>query len=238
MHVQRKGQEMAKPRRSSPRQRESVEHALAKTMKALPELPREVFGEALSRITVPASVRRLWERLTPSQRKRLTPQQDSPLRPRQPWLLGVDLERALAEHGGPIGMWCHLNGVTPARAVLEIARRLSFLDEGTMEWLLHELGEEPEHTEPGSFPVWIKESGRLQYNGRTVRTVRIMKNRSNIQIILDVFQAAGWPRTIRNPIPGAEQQQLHQALRSLNDGLRRIRFRSIQGAGSIYWELA
>lgn len=228
---------MAKSGKSSVRSQESVKTSLRKAVAALTVQPREVFTEALSRITVAASTRRLWDRLTPAQRKRLAATQRKPLHSNQPWLLGADLKRALAQHDGPIGMWCILYGVTPARAVLEIAQRLNFLDQGTFEWLLHELGEEPVHAEPGSIPVWNRETGRLQYNGRTIRRVRIMKNPSNIQIILDSFQADGWPRTISNPIREASQQQLHEALRSLNDRLRRIRFASVQGGRVIRWEL-
>lgn len=229
---------MAKSPRPSSRRRKSVEELSIEAVKRMPTAAREIYSRALLSISATSSMNRLWERLTHAQRKRLMSTRRNPPRPKGPSLLDPDLKLAIEEHGGLIQMWRHLTGVSHARAVVEIAQRLSFLDLPTTEWLLRELGEVLEDSDPESVPVWDSGRGKLLLKSRTVRTVRIMKIPANIQIILDAFQDASWPRTIQNPIPGGEQQRLHQALRSLNHGLKGIRFGSAHGGRSIRWELA
>lgn len=71
------------------------------------------------------SARHLWERVfTPTERARL----------------GGDLETAYRV-GGTVGMWVRLHGVSQHRAVIDAARALGVLDEGTHAWLLRETGE-------------------------------------------------------------------------------------------------
>lgn len=83
------------------------------------------------RIKSPVSAMRLWERvLTESDRR----------------TLGWDSEAAWKLYG-TVGMWKKLRGVSTARAVVEVAHKLNFIDEGTQRWLLYELGEAPDDPE-------------------------------------------------------------------------------------------
>ncbi|HVK08843.1 MAG TPA: hypothetical protein VM597_08720 [Gemmataceae bacterium] len=74
---------------------------------------------------------RLWRLvLTPADRERL----------------GDDLMAAYAD-GGTVGMWVRLRGVSPVRAVIDVAKALNLLDEATHRWLLRETGESVEDPE-------------------------------------------------------------------------------------------
>ena len=84
--------------------------------------------------------------------------------------------------------------------------------------------------------MWQADMGELQLGDRTIRRVRVKRTPSNIHRILDAFQAAGWPRRVRNPL-SLGQQQIHETLRYLNRNQEMIRFRSQGGGGAITWEL-
>ena len=135
------------------------------------------------------------------------------------------------------GMWMELRGVSVERAIIEVAHELSFLTESNARWLLREIGEDsptppptPEH------PNWHRESGELRSGAQVIRRVRVMASPSNIQLILNAFQAAGWPSRIDDPLPdGPDQQRLHQAILSLNEGLDSIRFHVQEGGQAVTW---
>jgi hypothetical protein len=91
-------------------------------------LPKEVL-EALEtnylRVQVNISGARVWDRhLTREQQRRL----------------GDDPDLAYRD-GGTVGMWMRLHGVTAARATIDLAKLLNFIDEGTQRWLLRKTGE-------------------------------------------------------------------------------------------------
>ncbi len=81
---------------------------------------------------------------------------------------------------------------------------------------------------------WRRETHELLLNGQVIRKVRVMRF-NNIPRILDAFAAAGWPRGIPDPL-SAGQQTVHQALSSLNQGLKQIKFHSQCGGTFIYWQ--
>ncbi len=136
-------------------------------------------------------------------------------------------------------MWRQLRGVSQVRAVVDVAQVLGFLDETKRRWLLREVGEElPPHDLPDR-PSWRPATGRLRWRKQVIRTVRILSRPSNVRMILDAFEEAGWPPRIKNPLRnGRDQQQLHQALRSLNKGLKKIHFHAQEGGRSITWTIA
>jgi hypothetical protein len=85
----------------------------------------EVLKDNAIRISAPVSAERLWNRyLTPQDRERL----------------GDDFAVAY-DRLGTAGMWAELRGVTPHRAVVEVAKKLGFLRNDDFEWLLRETGE-------------------------------------------------------------------------------------------------
>ncbi len=174
------------------------------------------------RIKAFVSAARLWERvLTNQERQRL----------------GGELEGSYAKLG-TVGMWQAVRGGSDARAVIDIAQALGFLDQTGYHWLLCEIGDRPVRAqEPLHRPTWDAKEGELRLAGQVIRSVRVLGKPSNIQVILDAFQEAKWARQIRNPLR-LGQQQLHQALHSLNKSLRAIRFHSRSGGQIISWETA
>jgi len=169
----------------------------------------ELATQAL-RIKPWVSADRLWTRvLTEEDRQRL----------------GGNLEESYPRLG-TAGMWMELHGVSAERAVIEVARELGFLNEQTANWLLKAVGEEVPVPFSPDRPSWHAESGLLRLGPNVVRQVRVMAEPSNVQRILDAFQAAGWPARIEDPLPNApDQQRLHQAVFSLNEGLDGLRFK-------------
>jgi hypothetical protein len=188
---------------------------------------REITAEVASqlrtqflRIKAAVSAERLWTRLlTEEDRNRL----------------GGNLEECYSKRG-TAGMWMELRGVSAERAVIEVARELSFLDEPTAKWLLREIGEEMPSPLVTEHPLWQRESGKLRWGGHVIRRVRVMGNRSGIQQILDAFQAAGWPSRIEDPIArGQHAEQVRQIVLSLNKGLELIRFHVQEAGKAITW---
>ena len=93
-----------------------------------PFTPRvsEALADSASRIAGSFSAQRLWERhLTVQDRERL----------------GGDC-RAAYKRLGTAGMWSKLRGVTPYRAVVDVANKLDLLSDSDREWLLREIGED------------------------------------------------------------------------------------------------
>lgn len=171
---------------------------------------------AYTRVKPLVSARRLWDRVL---------SEDDKLQ------LGWDLQ-ACYERLGTVSMWMETRHVSFTRAVVEVASQLGFLDEPTYRWLLHEIGDEP--PQPGR-PFWDMSTGELRLGKKVIRRLRVMRNPSNIQQILDEFQLQLWQSRIDNPL-GSGQEQLHQTLRSLNRGLEKIRFRAQEGGEAVIWE--
>lgn len=173
------------------------------------------------RIQPPAAASLLWERvLTASERKKL----------------GGDFQNCYARLG-TAGIWMQVRAVSRLRATLDVAHELGFLTDGDYRWLLRETGESPPGAARRDRPVWNHGTGELRLGTRLLRRVRVMARPSNIQRVLDAFQAANWTTQVASPLTHG-QQQLHQALRSLNKGLKRIRFHSQGGAEAITWSFA
>lgn len=189
---------------------------------SLPKRAQDALQQAGRRVLLVESQCLFWERvLTDAEREELG-----------------DPHTAFKQYGGIIGVWRKLNGGSQPRAIIESAYRLGHLDPASREWLQREIGESPEASTPvpeTPRPAWRQEVGQLLFGTELIRRVRVMKTPSNVQIILDAFEAAGWPKSIPNPLK-LGSQELHEALRSLNEGMVRIRFHSQQGAQVIYWE--
>ena len=148
--------------------------------------------------------------------------------------LGGDLHTAYKRFG-TVGMWRELRGGTLERAIVEASSKLSFLNDFDRDWLLGELGETLKPPGRSDKPRWDPIGGELSLEGHIIRTVRTFRRPSNVQQILGEFQQRRWRKKIENPLKEQRQQQLHQALRSLNKGLQRITFHSGDGGKSIHW---
>jgi len=191
-----------------------------KNGRPVPKDLAEKFYEAFLRIKAGAVAIRMWERLfTEEDRERL----------------GGDLDECFSRLG-TASMWAQAKGVSMERAVIDVARGLELMSDQTANWLMRELRlEDPGTTAQADRPFWDAAQGKLKFGRRVIRSIRVMKNPSNIQRILDAFHRAGWPTRIENPL-SLGQQQLHEAIRSLNRGLKRICFRSQEGGQAIIWE--
>jgi len=149
--------------------------------------------------------------------------------------LGGDMQKCYRELG-TVGMWMNLRGVSQARAIADLAMNLGFANQTTYQWLLREIGEEPNVQPHLDRPSWQASTGELRWRNQVIRRVRVMSSPSNIQVILDSFEKSKWAQRIANPLR-LGQQQLHQAIRSLNEGLTGIRFHAQEGGQAITWEV-
>lgn len=186
----------------------------AKNPRVVDELRTQLF-----RIRAAVSADQLWNRVLTRDDRRL---------------LGDDLETAW-RNLGTVGMWQKIRKVSRERAIIEVGLKLGTLAPSTYEWLAREFGDQPIQKRSSEVPEWSATNGRLLWDGRLIRSVRIMGKPSHIQLILDSFQRSAWENRVKNPLTGG-QQQLHQVLRSLNNKLKRIRFRAWEGGQFISWE--
>lgn len=184
-----------------------------------PRIKEELQAQYI-RVQAPASGELVWNRILNNQERQR---------------LGGNFEQAFASLG-TIGMWRKLRRVSRLRAIVDIARALGLVHETSYRWLLREIGEDPDQPAAPDRPTWNGQKGELRWKKYLLRRVRVLAAPSNIQIILDTFQASGWAPQIKNPL-GRGQQQLHQALRSLNQGLKKIRFHALEGGQTITWEI-
>jgi len=121
------------------------------------------------------------------------------------------------------------------RAIVDVSTKLQLLHNEDRVWLLEELGETLKPPGKSKKPCWDPDCGELELEGQIIRTVKTFRTPSNIQRILGEFQHRRWRKKVENPLKWQGQQQLHQALRSLNKGLQRIAFHSEDGGKSIRW---
>ena len=202
---------------------------------------REELKTQWHRVQLFATARLMWQRLlTAAERSQL----------------GANLDRAFRRQQWrkTIGMWTEVRGGSDEEALLEIALNTGHLSRSNYEWLRREMGLplSPQITPPeqalaastgteapakSPVPCWDKTTGQLQFQNRPIRNVRVMGQPTNIQHILDAFEAQAWPPRIDNPLPGdADQHQLHQTLQSLNRGLQGIRFHASEGGRTVFWQ--
>ena len=80
-------------------------------------------------------------------------------------------------------------------------------------------------------PRWNRKKGRLTLYGKTIRKVRVTHARALVRV-LDAFEEEGWPETVENPLPPTID--MGDIVKSLNDGLTRIRF-GRQAGHLFYW---
>lgn len=181
---------------------------------------QELMKTTFMRINTSASIARIWQALLTEPQRRS---------------LGVDCQAAYTAHGDAAGMWSKLHrGCSRPRAIIELGKRLNFLDDLAYHWLLREIGETHGHRD-GNWPEWNPNRGQLLFGGKVIRNVRLMKKPSSAQLILDGFQAAGWPDSIDRP---TGVKDLSDTLRTLNSGLKRIKFHAQAGSTAISWARA
>jgi len=108
--------------------------------------------------------------------------------------------------------------------------------DGAIQSALKEVTVTPRTLPVKSKPHWDKERFELRVAEEVVRRVRGIAR--NVITILDSFQESHWCDRIDDPIPGGHDGQkarLDEAIKSLNDGLRIIRFGGDGTGKGIVW---
>jgi hypothetical protein len=192
----------------------------------LPEWVVARLTEAYHRVQNVLAGTKLWhERFTDADRARFE----------QPW------PEVWAANQGTIGMWCRARGTSWNRGIVDVAHVLGFLDEPTKNAIVATLPAEGaaahgvgtrRYRDPK--PLWHKGLGTLRYRGEIVREVKAAA--TNVRLILDDFEEAGWPEEIFDPLPPAEaKNRRRRAVETLNKDLRLIRFHSTGNGKRIAW---
>ena len=180
---------------------------------------REEINDLFRSVRLPAVARVLWERLSESEIASLQ----------------GDLTTYCNQFEGAIGMWTHLKHVPRLQAVVEVAHETDLITSAKFNSLLRKLPGHIAVQQVQARPEWDASAGELWYGGQVVRRVRCMKLPTKIQQLLDVFQAAEWPRSVAARTSW-DQQSAHQTVNSLNNGLLKIRFRVRDGGQTFAWQ--
>lgn len=157
--------------------------------------------------------------------------------------LGNDLNEQYYKLRGSVGIWMKLRGVSWAYAIVDLADRLWGLPYDERRRLLEAAGEKTHCTrEPPNLgiPCWNRHRGQLLWKGRQIRRhVRCFASPSNIELILNAFEQQNWPVRIEDPLPrGPDPQRLHQAVFTLNQTLKAIRFHAREGGTAVSWSVS
>jgi hypothetical protein len=130
-------------------------------------------------------------------------------------------------------------------AAMEIRQIIGWMLDGCradVEETLKEVKAEPARGCSEKGPRWERDEGVLYFDGVAERKVKIGVAANSVRI-LDAFQEGGWPKAVENPLVSKSHetrkwplnpQQLYQAVDTLNEGLRRMRFR-VQG-NNVIWD--
>ncbi|MEQ8209477.1 MAG: hypothetical protein RH917_06555 [Lacipirellulaceae bacterium] len=189
------------------------------------EIPRKVgetLAETYSRLGGSAIAWRVWERLLSEHEKQV---------------FGNDFDSTYRSRG-VLGMWEYVRAGSLESAVIDIAEGVDLISANRAAWLRREIGiRDSGKANASPKPVWDSARGELRLRDEVIRTVRINENPTNIQQVLDAFQAQFWPKSIENPLTlGVEQ--LYETLRSLNGKLSGLKFHAAGGGQKIFWELS
>jgi len=185
----------------------------------LPPTLQVEINELFRQVRLPAVANVLWERLTDEQKMSL------------PYGLTIYCNR----FEGAVGIWMQLNAVPRLQAVVEAAHQVDLISLNKQNSLLNRMGLRKSVKSSRVRPVWDATTGELQYDNKVVRSVRSMKKGTNIQLVLTLFEAAEWPRSISAPIDW-DQQCAHQTVNELNKKLKGIQFHVRDSGRTLMWQ--
>lgn len=152
--------------------------------------------------------------------------------------LGDDIEVAWERHGGTLGIVSYARKCSRVEALLWLCEQTKALSAARIRSLRRELGlpaKEDRAPSPKVVPSWNKDRGELSLDGNVIRRVRRGVGH-RIVAILDAFEAGGWPDRIPTPLTLKDDQQMREAVYSLNDRLQAIHFRGDGTGEGIVWE--
>jgi len=136
---------------------------------------------------------------------------------------------------GAVGMWAKARSVSRSRAIVELAFEYQLLNEASSRRLLRAIGEAESPTTHR--PIWDRATGKLSYSNSLIREIKNLGKATNIVAILDALEELGWPSRIDDPLPGGlDGQRLREAVKTLNRGLKLIRFRGDGTSSGIVWD--
>jgi hypothetical protein len=116
------------------------------------------------------------------------------------------------------------------RAMLDLGRRLDILGSGRYEALREAIGDPIMKRE---VPKWDVEAGELSIGGQLARYVNTEKA-TNIRVLLNSFEHAGWPPRIATPFPPKSRRLVH-TVETLNENLRFIKFAGDGTGTGVTW---
>ena len=183
----------------------------------------EVLAEKALFLAAPVVALSLWEKI---------------LSPAERCALGNTLEEAFYRYG-TLGMYGKARGLDSTRSALELAKEYGILSQADYGWLLRETGQVAETAlaQNAAHPLWDNSTGTILFGKRVLRRLRLMAKPSNLQKVLDAFQAANWRPRVANPLtPQSDFTKVHQTLKSLNQNLPELRFHAHEGGRYISWE--
>ncbi|HUG70846.1 MAG TPA: hypothetical protein VMM76_24065 [Pirellulaceae bacterium] len=183
-----------------------------------PELGNEI-NELFRVVRLPSIARVLWELLSDSEIASLQ----------------GDLTTYCNQFEGAIGMWMHLKHVPRLQAIIEVAHETNVISLSKFNSLRRKMPGQFVDQQSHERPVWDVSTGGLSRGGKVIRRIRYMKKPTKVQQVLDIFQAAGWPRSIATPTSW-DQQSAHQTVNSLNTGLSELRFHVRDGGKKFTWQ--
>jgi hypothetical protein len=93
----------------------------------------------------------------------------------------------------------------------------------------------PNPATPRERPRWERKTGTLFLGDGKVRMVRA--SATNVVAILDSFEGENWLTHIKSPFDPLAITTFHNTLRTLNTGLKGMRFRADGTGAGIVWEL-
>ncbi len=132
------------------------------------------------------------------------------------------------------------------QALLEVAHRLGLVSSGRYEGLRQAIGEPGKRGPTGSsspgkksrptVPRWDRGQGTLWWGGQPIRRLRVCKEPSRLEQIVNAFQENRWKRSIDSPfIKEKSPGDIHRIVHHLNRGLDAIRFHVQAGGRQITW---
>lgn len=157
------------------------------------------------------------------------------LTPREKEHLGGDLMKALNAHGGTVGLFMKVRQLDQVEAILTVAHLVGFLRDLDRDRLRREWGLPAQKSPNDQRPTWNPETGKLYWGRQLIRTIRLIRPPSNLQILIEAFEAENWPEVIDSPFQYADK--LYDAVRGLKTGLKRIAFSAVAGAARCRWDV-
>lgn len=147
-----------------------------------------------------------------------------------------NLDKAVESNkDGLIGIYRQKRNLSIDQAVLELSKQIGQMQELEYKLLLKRIRAKPAAAPRIRIPSWDKQNGILSVGKKVLRKVKRLNQAKNAVAILDAFEELEWPSRIDDPIPGGNSRKLNDAVKSLNDKLIGMIFRTDGTGQGITW---